>query len=79
MNTVRVRDIVAMDSNTFDVHKLEHVKASTKGSSESSKGGLAMTLECTSESEKNEWVKAINNVVKGIECREKRQIKIWIL
>ena len=48
-------------------------------STESSEGGLAMRLECTSESEKNEWVKAINNVVKGIKCKEKRQIKIWIL
>jgi hypothetical protein len=61
LNQVRVRDVVADDENTFEVHKLEHLKAE---SSDDTKGGIVMRIVCESEDFKNEWVKAINSEVK---------------
>ena len=63
LNQVRVRDVVADDENTFEVHKLEHLKAE---SSDDTKGGIVMRLKCESEDVKNEWVKAINSEVKHL-------------
>ena len=60
---MRVRDNVADGENLFEVHKLEHLKAE---SSDDSKGGIVMRLECESEDYKNEWVKAINREVKHL-------------
>ena len=58
LNQVRIRDVVANDENTFEVHKLEHLKSE---STDDTKGGIVMRLECESEDVKNEWVKAINS------------------
>jgi hypothetical protein len=60
LNQVRVRDVVSDDENTFEVHKLEHLK---EESADDTKGGIVMRLECESEDAKNEWVKAINSFV----------------
>ena len=63
LNQVRVRDVIADDENTFEVHKLEHLKEKSKNDT---KGGIVMRLECESEDKKNEWVKAINVEVKHL-------------
>ena len=63
LNQVRVRDVVAEDEVTFEIHKLEQLKGR---SSNNTKGGILMRLECESEENKNEWVKAINSEVKHL-------------
>ena len=64
LNHVRVRDVIADDLNTFEVHKLEHLKFGIGESKNENKSGIIMRLECDSEETKDEWVKAINNEVK---------------
>jgi len=61
MNQIRIRDVIAEDDLTFEVHKLEHIKDKT--SSEKS-SGLMMRLQCQDEEEKNHWVRSINTEVK---------------
>ena len=63
LSQVRVRDVVADNENTFEVHKLEHLK---DHSTNTIAGGIVMRLECESENKKNEWVKAINSEVKHL-------------
>ena len=77
LNHVRVRDVIADDENTFEVHKLEHLKAET---SSDTKGGIVMRLECESEDAKNKWVKDINREVKHVRSRLKMiSNQFWIL
>ena len=77
MNQVRVRDVIADDKNTFEVHKLEHVKDK---SSKKTAGGIVMRLECESENRKNEWVKAINSEVKLLRSTAKCiSSQFWIV
>lgn len=73
MNQIRVRDVIADDESTFEVHKLEHIKdmgkhaaAANKTDSGDKVNGLLMRLQCESEDEKNDWVKSINNEVKQL-------------
>ena len=69
---MRVRDTIGDDLNTFEVHKLEHVKAgisvmgkpNTSDGKSDTKSVAIMRLECQSEDEKDEWVRAINSEVK---------------
>ena len=63
MNQVRVRDIIAEDDKTFEIHKIEHEK---NRKTNEIKGGVIMQIECESEDKKNEWVKAINSEVKHL-------------
>ena len=60
---MRVRDVIADDESTFEIHKLEHVKDKSVNET---KGGIIMRIECESEDKKNEWVKAINSEVKHL-------------
>ena len=71
LNQVRVRDVIADDSHTFEVHKLEHLKVCIGKSKSENKGGLIMRLECESQDAKDEWVKAINHEVKQIRSKAK--------
>ena len=74
---MRVRDVVADDENTFEVHNLEHLKAE---SADDTKCGIVMRLECESEDAKNEWVKAINREVKHLRSTVKYiSNQFWIL
>ena len=71
MNQIRVRDVIANDESTFEVHKLEHIKDKTGVSSNKTESGdkingLMMRLQCSSELDKNDWVKCINNEVKQL-------------
>ena len=71
MNQIRVRDVIADNESTFEVHKLEHIKDMGKhGANRTDSGdklnGLLMRLQCESEDEKNDWVKSINNEVKQL-------------
>jgi len=72
MNQIRVRDVIANDESTFEVHKLEHIKdktgavSSNKTESGDKINGLMMRLQCSSELDKNDWVKCINNEVKQL-------------
>ena len=61
MNQIRIRDVIADDDTTFEVHKLEHIK--DKKSSEVG-SGLMMRLQCEDEEDKNHWVRCINSEVK---------------
>ena len=65
LNQVRVRDIVAEDENTFEIHKLECEKDRYR-TADKTRGGILMQIECESEDKKNEWVKAINSEVKHL-------------
>ena len=77
LNQVRVRDVVADDENTFEVHKLEHLKTV---STDDTKGGIVMRLKCESEDVKNEWVKAINSEVKHLRSTVKSiSNQFWII
>ena len=71
VNQVRIRDTVADDLNTFEVHKLENVVTVTGQSITSDdksdiKNGVIMRLECESEDVKDDWVKSINSEIKQL-------------
>ena len=76
---MRVRDTIGDDLNTFEVHRLEHVKVGisvmgepkTSDGKSDSKSVVIMRLECQSEDEKNEWVRAINSEVKLLRAMAK--------
>jgi len=63
MNQIRIRDVIAEDDSTFEVHKLEHIKDKTASQREKA-SGLMMRLQCQDEEEKNHWVRNINTEVK---------------
>ena len=65
---MRIRDVIADDENTFEIHKLEHLKERTENET---KGGIIMRVECESEDKKNEWVRAINSEVKQLRSTAK--------
>ena len=50
--------------NIFEIHKLEQLKDTREMTKSDDRNGLIMRLECDSEKEKDEWVKAINSEVK---------------
>ena len=74
---MRVRDVIADDETTFEVHKLEHIKdKETAGPGRGEAGGektsgIVMRLQCESEETKNAWVKAINSEVKQLRSAAK--------
>ena len=68
---------MASNENTFEVHKVEHVKVAGQ---RDSKAGIIMRLECESEEEKNDWVKAINVEVKHLRSSVKTMAnQFWII
>jgi len=69
INQIRVRDVVADDEATFEVHKLEHIKdkdTSQKNDNSDKINGIVMRLQCESEESKNTWVRTINSEVKQL-------------
>jgi len=71
INQIRIRDVIAEDDTTFEVHKLEHIKdmgkdANNKNDTSDKMSGIIMRLQCDSEQGKNDWVKAINSEVKQL-------------
>merc|ERR1719481_1044061 len=73
VNQVRVRDVIEGCPLTFEVHKLENIKAglSVRGGQviqgdRDTKAGVVMRLVCAHEKEKEEWVRAINQEVKQL-------------
>ena len=76
---MRVRDTIGDDLNTFEVHKLEHVKIdisvmgepNTSDGKSDTKNGVIMRLQCESEENKDDWVRAINNEVKQLRSMAK--------
>jgi len=68
LNQVRVRDVIADDENTFEVHKLENME---DHSSNVTVGGIMMRLECESEDNKNHWVIAIKSELKHLRSMSK--------
>ena len=74
VNQVRIRDTIADNLNTFEVHKLENIKVdiSVTGQSKPSehkkdiKSGVIMRLECESENVKADWVRSINSEIKQL-------------
>ena len=79
INQVRIRDTIADNLNTFEVHKLENIKvgiavmglSNVLNPKRDLKSGLIMRLVCESETEKNHWVKAINYEVKQLRTMAK--------
>ena len=65
------------DPKTFEVHKLENVKVGITVMGQASdnksdtKNGVKMRLECISEDEKDDWVKAINSEVRQLRSMAK--------
>ena len=62
MNGIRIRDIIANDLNTFEIHRLEL----TAGRMREAEDEPVTRIECGSEEEKIEWVSAINVEVKDL-------------
>ena len=63
--------MIADDETTFEVHKLEHIKDIGAAKNDTQTGdnrvsGIVMRLQCDSEENKNDWVKAINSEVKQL-------------
>ena len=67
LNQVRVRDVIAEDSRTFDIHLLSNNKEILTENGEQ----LMMRLKCPSEESKDEWVKAINKEIKELKSEMK--------
>ena len=72
INQIRIRDVIADDETTFEVHKLEHIKdinrdaVKNEAQAGDNNAGTVMRLQCDSEENKNDWVKAINSEVKQL-------------
>lgn len=72
INQIRIRDVIADDETTFEVHKLEHIKdinrdaVKNEAQAGDNSAGTVMRLQCDSEENKNDWVKAINSEVKQL-------------
>jgi len=69
INQIRVRDTTGENLNTFEIHKLEELKAGASlfGEGENnSKSAVIMRIECKSEKDKDNWVKNINKEVKQL-------------
>jgi len=73
INQIRIRDVIADDETTFEVHKLEHIKDISRDAAKNEAqagdnkvSGIVMRLQCDSEENKNDWVKAINSEVKQL-------------
>jgi hypothetical protein len=73
VNQVRVRDVIDGCDLTFEVHKLENIKAglSVRGGEvvvgdRDTKAGVVMRIRCASEPEKEQWVRAVNTEVKQL-------------
>ena len=65
--------MIADDETTFEVHKLEHIKDIGRDGAKNDTqtgdnrvSGIVMRLQCDSEENKNDWVKAINSEVKQL-------------
>ena len=63
-----MRDVVAEDLNTFEIHKLERTAVGMKKAEDEP----VARIECRSEEEKIEWVSAINDEVKDLKFFAKR-------
>ena len=67
------------DLNTFEIHKLELVKVdisvmgepNTSDGKSDTKSGAIMRIECKSEDDKDDWVRAINIEVKQLRSMAK--------
>jgi len=82
INQIRIRDVIAEDDTTFEVHKLEHIKdmgknANNKNDTSDKLSGIIMRLQCESEQGKNDWVKAINSEVKQLRNTAKNISSIY--
>lgn len=66
INQVRVRDVVAEDEVTFELHRLEQWEVGRAGAAQHSQGGILMRIQCETEELKDCWVKAINAEVKHL-------------
>ena len=77
VNKMRVRDTVAGHDNVFEIHKLEEEKRLPIDADHQSEKRrecdevVIMRLECKSEEEKDDWVKALNKEVKQIRTMAK--------
>ena len=81
-----MRDVVADNPNTFEIHKLEHLKDTQERKMNHEKtenvntNTIIMRLECESEEEKDDWVKAINREVKTLRSKvDRKRIQFWII
>ena len=63
MNQIRIRDVIADDDTTFEVHKLEHIKDKQSGEAGS---GLMMRLQCRDEEESVDVDVANSEVAKSV-------------
>ena len=68
MNQVRIRDVIAEDPNTFEIHRLERTAVGMKEAEDEP----VTRIECASEEEKIEWVSTINVEVKDLKFFAKR-------
>ena len=68
MNQLIVRDVIAEDLNTFEIHRLSRTAVGMKEAEDEP----VTRIECASEEEKIEWVSAINVEVKDLKFFAKR-------
>ena len=77
VNKMRVRDTVAEHDNVFEIHNLEEETRGPIDDAHQDEEGhecdkvVIMRIECKSEKEKDEWVKALNKEVKQIRLMAK--------
>ena len=78
-----MRDVVADNPNTFEIHKVEHLKDKPENLNKSggeNTSAIIMRLECEDQHQKDEWVRAINSQVKNWRSKDERQrLKVWII
>ena len=63
---MRVRDVIADNTKTFEIQKLENFALGMRDCKNETRGSVIMRLECQSEDEKDDWVRAINMEVKQL-------------
>ena len=79
---MRVRDVIAEDSRTFDIHLLGNNLGRGVGMTESMCDNgeqMMMRLKCPSEESKNDWVRAINKEIKELKSEMKKLSRAFVL
>ena len=80
MNKVRVRDVIAHDDKTFEIHQINNTNMtkSMRDVEDDAKDQILLRLRCRTEEEKDEWVKAINMEVKELKSTMKNLSRAFV-
>ena len=75
-----MRDVIAQDDKTFEIHQLSNTNMtkSMRDAEDDVKNQILLRLRCRTEEDKDEWVKAINKEVKELKSTMKNLSRAFV-